>query len=137
MTAVNLDGSLCPAQLGRDLLVEEASDDEDEHFALPWRQRFKPLSQARELLGLVPGLFFSPDALPDGIEQRMIGKRLLKKFQRSTLHGTDGHRNVPPASNEDNGKINPELSYPLLQFETRQIGQVHIEDEAIGVLQSL
>jgi hypothetical protein len=102
--SMNFDRYLGDADVRRDLLIEAPPNHEGHNFALSSRQRVEPLSQSEQRLIILASRAILGEARLNRIEQILISKWLRQKFNRPSLHGLDGHRNIAMRRDEDYGQ---------------------------------
>ena len=69
------------------------------------------------------------DSTANGVQQHIVLERLRQEFDGSRLHRPHAHRHVAVSGDEDDRHVGP-LCELLLQLETAQPGQRHIEHQA-------
>src|SRR3989442_14067349 len=98
---MDLDGDFAGAQLGGDLLVEEARDDQGHHLTLARRQRLVPPAQLSQLRPPAALRAVAVNRLLNGVQQLLVTEGLREKFHRPGLHGLHRHRHVALTRDED------------------------------------
>src|SRR2546425_5708006 len=134
---MDLDGDFAGAQLGGDLLVEEARDDQGHHLTLARRQRLVPPAQLSQLRPPAALRAVAVNRLLNGVQQLLVTEGLREKFHRPGLHGLHRHRHVAMTRDEDDRDRGSRLGEFALEIEATQPGQAHIEDEAPGPIRTL
>ena len=98
---------------------------------IPGADRFVSLLRSRG----VPFCFLTKrhltalDGALDGLQKHVVAEWLGQEFHCPSLHGLDGGRYVAVACDEDDRHVRP-IDDPLLEIETIEIGQRHIEHQA-------
>ncbi len=66
------------------------------------------------------------------IEQSLRLDRLFEEAYRSSLHGIDGHGDVPMTRDDDNWDRDAVSNEPAVQIDTAHAWEPHIQDQAAG-----
>src|SRR5258706_11560126 len=122
MAAMHLDRCLAGAQIGGDLFVEPALNDQCHHFLFARTERFVTLKQLYLLRPLRPGHTVAINGLLDRVQEILIAKWFGEEFHGPSLHGAYRHLNVAVASDEDNRKMNIRVMELARQVQATQGG---------------
>ena len=118
------------AEHRRDLLVEPPARDQRAHLALARGEAGRaPAKHAQLRVHGADRAIARDRALHRG--QELVGiDRLGEEVDRAALHRADAARHVFLAADEDRGLLHSGGSQQVMQLETAQPRQVHVEDQA-------
>jgi len=104
---VCLHRDLADAELGADLFVHEARDNQGKYLALACAERGVSVLE-RPHLCLASEREVAPvESGSNRGEQHVVSERFRQKLDRPGLHGLDRHRHVTAAGDENDGHVGP------------------------------
>jgi hypothetical protein len=128
--AVDLDGLLHGAQVGRDLLVELARDHVLEHLALARGERVEPRAQFVQRLLLGAQGLVALDRVAHRGNQHLRFDRFDEEIERALLHRAHALRHVAVSAQEQDRERAALAGQRALEVEPVQAGHVQVHDHA-------
>src|SRR5258708_18022711 len=130
--AMNLHGVFRSSQLISDLLIEHARDDHGDHLLLARSQRVEALFEVRQLFVLFTSGTILFQCGANGIEQVVVAEWFCEEFNRSRLHRSNTHWNIPVTRNKDDRDTNVSRGELALKIEAAQSTKSDVQHEATG-----
>src|SRR6516164_6320116 len=129
---MHLDGDLADPKLSRNLLVHQPRCYQAEYFLFTGCQCIETSTRLKNGPFFYTTVTVALECELNRIEKVLFAEWFGQKFDRASLHGSYGHRDIAVSANENDRQMSIRLCKFCLKVEPVDPGQPNVKNEAGG-----